>query len=425
MTIFERTQTSTLSSRLHEVPRHITIVTGPRQTGKTTLVRQALRQLDCPSRYVSVDEPESAILPPIPGLSQSQREFVEQQLASLDGLADARWLVLQWELARLAAESSDRGMVLAIDEIEKIPNWLATVKGLWDADRRFDRPLHIILICSAPMRMQKRLTESLAGRFEVIQLLHWSFEEMSTAFGFDLHQYIYFGGYPGGAPLVSEQSRWRAYVAKALVEPNIERDILALQRVDKPALLKQLFRLCAENSSQVFSYNKILGNLQGAGSTSTLKRYLDFLSHTGLIAGITKYAGGIYPRRASSPKLMLFNTALMAAASGYTFEEAKADRSYWGRLVESAVGAHLINTGVPEHDLHYWREKAYEVDFVMRRGRKLAAFEVNSGRRKSRSSGLRRLAKRFGVQTTVIVGEGGIPLSEFLLTPAREWLDNF
>ncbi len=313
---------------------------------------------------------------------------------------------------------------MAIDEIQKIPNWSETVKGLWDADRRLDRPLHVILLGSAPLLMQQGLSESLAGRYETVRLMHWSFAEMSAAFGFDLQRYVYFGGYPGGAPLVPEQGRWRAYIAEALVEPNIERDILAMQRVDKPALLKRLFQLGAEYSGQILSYNKMLGQLQDAGNTTTLARYMDLLSNAGLITGLAKYAAGAHRRRSSSPKLNVLNTALMAVASGYTFEEAKADRSYWGRLVESAVGAHLFNTGTPAHRLHYWRENGSEVDFVLTRGRRLVAFEVKSGARKPRTSGLERFAERFDVQAAVIVGEGGLPLSEFLSTPAWEWFDN-
>ena len=276
MPLYQRAHVSTLLGRLTEKPQRLTIVTGPRQTGKTTLVRQALGHIGPPSRYISADEPEPEILAPA---------FPDPSTVSLDGPRDTRWLVRNWELARLAAERSGRGCVLAIDEVQKIPNWSEAVKGMWDADRRYDRPLHVILLCAAPFLKQQGLSESLAGRFETIRVMHWSFAEMSAAFGFDLDQYIYFGGYPGGAALVPEQARWRAYVADALVAPNIERDILAMQRVDKPALLKRLFQLAAEYSGQLLSYNRMLGQLQDAGNTTTLARYMDLLSNAGLVAG--------------------------------------------------------------------------------------------------------------------------------------------
>ena len=424
MAAYERTQTSTLRSRLGEKPQLLTIVTGPRQTGKTTLVQQVLGRLNRPSRYASADQPDSAALHHVPEPGGPTPRFTDQPSISFDEPRGKRWLVRQWELARMASGRSDRGFVLAIDEIQKIPNWSETVKGLWDADRRHDRPLHVILLSSVASPVRQGMSESLAGRFETVRLMHWSFPEMSAAFGFDLQRYVYFGGYPGSAPLVPEQDRWRAYVAEVLVEPSIERDILAMQRVDKPALLKRLFHLGAEYSGRVLSFNKMLGQLQDAGNTTTLTRYMDLLSNAGLIAGLPKYAAGAFRRRSSSPKLNVLNSALMAVASGYTFEEAKADRSHWGRMVESAVGAHLFNTGTPEHGLHYWREGGSEVDFVLTRGRRLIAFEVKSGARRPMTSGLERFAERFDVQRTVVVGEGGIAVSEFLSTPASEWFDD-
>ena len=432
MAAYERTQLSTLLRRLDEAPQRLIVITGPRQTGKTTLVRQALGRLGRPSRYVPVDEPEPAVLPSafsssVPGIDDDSITSIDPVAVPIGHERDARWLVRQWERARMDADRSERGSVLVLDEIQKIPNWSEAVKGLWDADRRHGRRLHVVILGSAPLLMQRGMSESLAGRFETLRLTHWSFEEMSAAFDFDLDSYVYFGGYPGGAPLIGDQDRWRAYVTQALIEPNIERDILALQRVDKPALLKRLFELGAEYSGQILSYTKMLGQLQDAGNTTTLARYLDLLSKAGLMTGLPNYTGGAYRRRASSPKLNVLNTALMAACSGRTFDEARADRTFWGRLVESTVGAHLFNTAPPEARLHYWRDKgrkAHEVDFVLERGPRLAAFEVKSGARRSKVSGLDEFAKRFPRMTSppVLIGEGGTPLGEFLSTPAREWI---
>ena len=239
MAAYKRSQISTLFSRLSEKPQRLMIVTGPRQTGKTTLVRQVLEQFGRPSHYVSAAEPDPVILSSIPNLGGFSTEFANEPGVSLDGSRDARWLVRNWEQARMVSGRCDRGFVLAVDEIQKIPNWSETIKGLWDADRRHDRPLHVILLGPSPLLMLQGMSESLAGRYETVRLMHWSFAEMSVAFGFDLQRYVYFGGYPGSVPLVPERSLWRAYIAEALVEPNIERDILAMQRVDKPALLKR------------------------------------------------------------------------------------------------------------------------------------------------------------------------------------------
>ena len=423
MNTYERPQKSTLLARLDEDPERLVVVTGPRQTGKTTLIRQVLNRIDRPHRYLAVDEPDPVTLPPVPNLNDDTDAIANEFTIPLAGERDTRWLVCQWESARFAAERSERGFVLVFDEIQKIANWSESVKGLWDADRRHDRRLHVVLLGSAPLLMQRGMSESLAGRYETVRLAHWSFAEMSEAFDFDLSSYIYFGGYPGSATLLRDQARWREYIAGSVIEPNIERDVLAMQRVDKPALLKRLFELGTEYSGQILSYNKMLGQLQDAGNTTTLARYLDLLSHGGLIAGLSNHANHAHRRRGSSPKLNVLNTALMSASSGYTFEEAQADRSFWGRLVESTVGAHLFNTGRPELRLRYWRDSGREVDFVLELGRRLVAFEVKSGARRPSMSGLREFSERFDVESSILVGQGGLPLAEFLTVPAREWFE--
>ena len=418
---FERPHGKTLLSRLREEPRWLIVVTGPRQCGKTTLVDQILRKTERPCAHVAVDAPDPATVPITTGFTGTVSSLTTSASLPPVDQRDTRWLVRTWEEARREARASDRGFILVLDEIQKIPNWSETVKGLWDADRLAGLPLHVVLLGSTPLLMQQGMSESLAGRYEVIEMRHWSFEEMAAAFDFDLDRYIYFGGYPGPAPIIRDESRWRSFIHSSLIEPNIERDILALRRVDKPILLKRLFGLGSEYSGQILSYNKMLGQLDEAGNTTTLARYLDLLSMAGLITGLSKFASRPHRRRASSPKLNVLNTALMSVHSDYTFEQARADRTFWGHLVESAVGAHLVNTASREYRVYYWRDRGQEVDFVLEHGRKLVAFEVKSGRRRGNVSGLEAFSKSFPVKASYVVGTGGIPVSEFLLTPVQEW----
>lgn len=401
-----------LRQRLAESPRQIIALFGPRQTGKTTIVRQVLRQIDLKSRYLAVDEPDST------ASAATEATFFAPQVR------DVEWLVRHWEEARREAEQLG-GSVLVFDEIQKIPQWSEIVKGLWDADRARDCPLHVVILGSAPLLMQSGLSESLAGRFEPIRVAHWSFDEMSAAFDFDLPRYLYFGGYPSAVPFVRDPDRWRDYILDALVEPNIERDLLAMTRVDKPVLLKRLFELGAIYSGQILSYTKMLGQLQDAGNTTTLARYLDLLASAGLLAGVPKYAGRVHRVRASSPKLNVLNTALMTAGSGYSFVEAQADRSFWGRIVESAVGAHLFNTATSDIRLHYWRDGSHEVDFVLQRGApaQTVAIEVKSGAKRRPLGGMDEFERRFLPRRSLLVGEGGISLNEFLTVPAHHWFE--
>jgi hypothetical protein len=386
---FRRPQAAELARRLAEPRRFLQVVAGPRQVGKTTLVQQVTEAVDLPVRFASADEPT---------------------------LRGAGWIAEQWEAVRLAAGHD--GAILVLDEVQKAVGWSESVKRLWDEDTRGRRPIKVVLLGSAPLLVQHGLTESLAGRFEMLHLPHWSFSEMRTVFGFSLDQYLYFGGYPGAAPLAGEPGRWRRYVLDALIETTIARDVLLLTRVDKPILLRRLFELGCRYSGQVLSYTKMLGQLHDAGNTTTLAHYLDLLGSAGLLTGLPKFSGRAARQRGSSPKLQVLNTALMTAQSGLSLEEAHADREFWGRLVESAIGAHLANAAAAgDCELFYWRERSREVDFVVRAGRSVTAIEVKSGRVRETHPGLAAFADAFKPARRLLVGGHGVPMEEFLLAP--------
>ncbi|MDE0102122.1 MAG: ATP-binding protein [Bryobacterales bacterium] len=404
-----------LVKRLREEPRFLVLVTGPRQTGKTTAVRQALEAVELPSMYVAADEPEDSAF-------QSLRDGVSPRLSPL-GRRDARWLYRIWQGARREALRSDTGFVLVVDEIQLVSGWARTVKGLWDQDRHSGSRLRVAILGSAPFLMQKDLGESLVGRFESLQFTHWSYPQMRDAFGYDLERYVYFGGSPGAAPF-RDPVRWRRYVRTALVEPVIQRDVLDITRVDKPALLRQVFECGVRYSGQILSFNKMLGRLQDAGNTTTLARYLELLQTVGMLAGLQKYSTSVIQTRKSSPKLNVLNTAYVGALSDRTFAQARADRTFWGHLFESAVGAHLLNTGlIDETRVHYWKGRTSEVDFVLERGHHLVAVEVKSGRQLRSARGLAEFMRRFPQAKTLVVGATGIPLFDFLNAPASYWAE--
>ena len=394
---FQRPQAAILSERLLEPRRHIHVVTGPRQVGKSTLVQQVVDAAGLPVRSASADEPT---------------------LRGID------WIEQQWQAARFAASASGKvGALLVLDEIQKIPRWSESVKRLWDEDTRKRIPLKVVLLGSAPLLVARGLTESLAGRFETLHLTHWSFAEMREAFGLNLDQYIFFGAYPGAAPLVRQPQRWARYIVDSLIETSISRDVLLLTRVDKPALLRRLFELACRYSGQSLSYTKMLGQLHDAGNATTLAHYLDLLGGAGLVVGLQKYAGDVARIRGSSPKLQVLNTALLTATSGMTLAEAKADREFWGRLVESAIGAHIANAAAAgECELYYWRDRTLEVDFVVRAGRRLVSVEVKSGRAPQAHRGTAAFAAAFKPQRSLLVGGDGIEVEDFLSQPVAHWI---
>jgi predicted AAA+ superfamily ATPase len=414
--LYTRPHLKTLEARLNEPPKFMIVVAGPRQIGKSTMVRQALDGR--PSSFEATDQPATMAIDP-------SSDLVDTTQTNPGAKPTEKWIIDKWTRARAKARSLPLGQchVLAIDEIQKIPRWSEVVKGLWDEDRAEEVPLHVVLLGSSPWLMQKGLTESLAGRYEHIQMSHWSYSEMQEAFDFSLDEYIYFGGYPGAANMIRNETRWRQYVRDSLIKPNIDRDILQMTRVEKPALLKSLFELgCGAYSGQLVALTKLLGQLQDAGNTVTLANYLDLLSEAGLLTGLQKYAGQEIRRRASPPKFNARNTALISAQAKYTFEQAKNDRSYWGRLVESAVGSHLINNKPENTGLYYWRESPYEVDFVLTYGEKLLAIEVKSGDDYAAPKGLQSFVEKFKNATPIVVGADGIAIADFLLQPIESWM---
>lgn len=395
-TEIQRDGLTSFVKRLNEPRRFLQVVAGPRQVGKTTFVRQALTKLGSASSAVSI----------------------AQHSVSADnpGLQGTGWLSTHWETARsLAAQAG--ACVLVLDEAQKLPRWTEEVKRLWDEDTAAGRDVRVVVLGSAPLLIARGLTESMAGRFEMTRLGHWRYLEMRKAFGFTLDQFIFYGGYPGSATLIDNEDRWSAYVRDALIETTISKDVLLMAPVQKPALLRRLFDLACRYSGQMLSYQKMMGQLTDAGNTTTLAHYLELLEGAGMVCGLQKYAGQVLRQRASSPKLQVFNTALMgaiAASEGFGFERLKSTPELWGRMVESAAGAELLARHVGHSStqplIHYWHDGGREVDFVLRQGRDLFALEVKSGMNPGNVSGLDAFTTAFPGTRPQVVGTGGVPL---------------
>ena len=387
MNMIIRSQSNDLIMHLQEPRRTIQVVAGPRQVGKTTLVKQVLQQLSTPSRFFNADgvEPD-----------------------------DKDWIAARWEEVRALMHFNQyQEMVLVIDEVHKINNWSEQVKREWDADTFNDVNIKVVLLGSSRLLLKKGLTESLAGRFEILSMTHWSFQEMQEAFGWDINQYVYFGGYPGSAPYVNNEARWRKYMRESIIAPAIEKDVLQTTYIYKPALMHQLFHLGCAYSGELLSYNKMLGLLQDAGNATTLVNYLEVLGESKLLTGLPKYVMDASRKYRTIPKLQVYNNALLTALTeGVSYEKVFTDPQLWGRWVESAVGCYLLDKADElDCDLFYWREDNEEVDFVLRRADKLLAIEVKSGKRQS-NSGLSTFRQMYNPQHSLVVGGQALPLED-------------
>ena len=386
--MFQRAYLEKLTIRMNEPRQFIQVLMGPRQVGKTTLIEQLTAKIACPFIFESADA--------VPA-------------------SDQIWISALWERARLLnSHTKNQDFLLVIDEIQKIDNWSEIVKKLWDEDTKNKLRLKVILLGSSRLLLQQGLTESLAGRFESTYVAHWSFSEMEEAFGFTPEQYVWFGAYPGSVPLINDEERWKNYVNNALIETSISKDILMLTRIDKPALMKRLFELGCLYSGQILSYTKVMGQLQDAGNTTTLSNYLDLLDTAGLLAGIEKYAADVIRKRSSSPKFQVHNNALISAQRIEFFDEIVAKKEEWGRMVESSIGSHLINSGlVSNFKVYYWRHRNDEIDFVLEKRGKVIGLEVKTNSTKS-TNGMNAFSKTYQPDKVLMIGNGGLPWQEFL-----------
>ena len=386
--MYKRRHFIELKSRLLENRNKIQVLSGPRQIGKSTLVKQVLKEIDIPYLLVSADDVSSN---------------------------NSNWITETWSTARSIMKVKKYGVfILVIDEIHKIKNWSETVKKEWDADTFNDLELRVVILGSSRLLIRDGLTESLTGRYELIRMSHWSYDEMRDAFGFDLEHYIYYGGYPGGVSLINNERRWRQYMKDSIIAPAIEKDILMTKVVYKPQLMRQLFDIGCTYSGEEISLTKLLGQLQDAGNVTTLANYMTTLNESRLLCGMQKYANDNARKYNSIPKMMVYNTALLSALSNSNFEKTLTTPKVWGRWVESAIGSYLLNKADElDFKLYYWRENNNEVDFVLEQNKQCIAIEVKSGKR-TINNGISIFSNKFQPRHSFIVGSDGFPVEEFL-----------
>ena len=389
-----RQEYDVLRRRLGEPRKFIQVVLGPRQIGKTTVVRQVLHDINKPQLYFSADD---------------------------IAVAGSAWLASCWTAARLEAQTHpDAGCVLVIDEIQKVPNWSETVKRQWDDDTWNERNIKVVLLGSSRALILQGLSESLMGRFEEIRMTHWTYAEMRDCFGLTVDEFIYFGGYPGAVEMMQDEARWKVYVRNSMIDATVNRDIFEDVRIGKAALLRKTLELGAAYSGKILSLTKLLGEIQDAGNVMTIAGYLERLNQCGLLGTFQKFSVNDARRRASIPKFQVHNNALLTALSAGTFEQVRNDPVKWGHYVESAVGAYLISQAYRlQFEVFYWRDGNNEVDFVLRKDGKVVALEVKSNHERY-TKGLDVFCQKFRPNVALIVGSGGLPLETFLETPITD-----
>lgn len=389
--MYQRRHLDILKSRMAEPRRRMQIVMGPRQVGKSTLVGQFTEGVSVPFDFFAAD-----------GVNRF----------------DSSWIPNKWQQVRMRMDiHSEQEHILIIDEVQKIRGWSEQVKKEWDEDSRSHRNLKVILLGSSRLLLQKGLEESLEGRFETIKMGYWDWQEMHEAFGFSMDEYVYFGGFPGLAPDIQDEDRWRNLMEDSIISPILTRDILEIEEIRNPALLRQVFELACIESAKELSLTKMQGTMN-SGTVPTIKNYLDILNKSMIVQPLQNYSPSRVKEKQSVPKMQVFNNAFRNRFGTFSFDEARVDPAEWGRLVESAVGAHLANRAMTDdYELFYWRnERRQECDYVLRKGQALVAIEVKSGS-VDKTVGFEKFKEQFADNVTAafIVGPHALPMDDFFI----------
>lgn len=389
--MYQRRHLNILKSRMAEPRRRMQIVMGPRQVGKSTLVGQFTEGISVPFDFFAAD-----------GVNRF----------------DSSWIPNKWQQVRMRMDiHSEQEHILIIDEVQKIRGWSEQVKKEWDEDSRSHRNLKVILLGSSRLLSQKGLEESLEGRFETIKMGYWDWQEMHEAFGFSMDEYVYFGGFPGLAPDIQDEDRWRNLMEDSIISPILTRDILEIEEIRNPALLRQVFELACIESAKELSLTKMQGTMN-SGTVPTIKNYLDILNKSMIVQPLQNYSPSRVKEKQSVPKMQVFNNAFRNRFGTFSFDEARVDPAEWGRLVESAVGAHLASRAMTDdYELFYWRnERRQECDYVLRKGQALVAIEVKSGS-VDKTVGFEKFKEQFADKVTAafIVGPQALPLEDFFI----------
>ena len=340
--------------------------------------------------------------------------------ATLPGFWERLWLRAEETAAR-----EGRALVL-LDEVHLLHDWARYLKGEWDRLRRRKLPIHVVATGSSALRLTAGSRESLAGRFERITLTHWSAASLAEVFGISQEEAssvaVRMGSYPGAFEFRHEPARWAAYVRDAILEPAIGRDIVALAVVRKPALLRQVFGVCASSPAQIVSLQKIQGQLQDPGALETVAHYLALLEEAFLVAPLGKHSTRPARRRAAPPKLVTLNNALVAVVDPRGIPDRATDPARFGAWVENACLAHAWNAG---QSVSYWREEPLEVDGVLEGTWGSWAIEVKTGTISSGDlKGIGEFVRRYPKYRPLVLCEHEArPAVERLGLEAMAWSD--
>jgi len=377
--LFPRSIEPRIAEALLDTP--VVLLAGPRQAGKTTLVRQ---------------------------------------IAARQGL---HYITLDDELTWLSARADPVGIVrnlgrAVIDEVQRAPQLLLAIKKSVDEDRR---PGRFLLTGSANLMALPTVADSLAGRMETLSLLPLSQSEIESrsanwidsafagqllkverpALGLELVERVLRGGYPEAVARASAKRR-RAW-ARQYLDALILRDVRDVAGIDKLDQLPRFLRALAQTAGQMCNYTQLGAQVGLDGKTAP--RYLGVFEQMYLLKRVDVWARNRLKRVAKTPKLQFIDAGLLAALLDLSAEEVQRDRTRFGNALETFVFAELLkHTTTAEGDyrlLHYRDADQVEVDVVIENAAgQLVGVEIKAAAtvKPSDLRGLKKLASLAGSQ---------------------------
>lgn len=376
---FERTHVQALLSRLSLPSPAVQAVVGPRQVGKSTLIRQVLEKLEAPTVFLSCK-------------SVQYRQ--------------TGWIHKEWEIARLLAKHHGH-CVIAVDDAQRLPGWAPLLCQLHKEDLEQQRDIRIVITGSSELELLQQLKDKFPQSHEVIRAGYWTYPEMRCAFNWGIEQYLFYGGLPRSGDEPSDDETWLNWIRELMFDNLLKEDVKAVAPAQNHEAIFDYFKVSSVHSGNIMSYAQLAQKLPFTVKPTTLANYQKVLSRAGISNGLARIQDGGEISRSGSPKLQLSSNAWLTGMMNSRFDKLRSQGVIWKQVFKSAVGAHLLNFAQENaYSVHYWFDRQHRVDFVLKKNDALVPIVVMPGDVKQGTDAIQAFAKNNAMPHAIILQAG-------------------